>query len=136
MSTTTLNEHDLRDLAMQAHAAANMTGQPDYLRDALAHVGETCQSASDGKAGQAEVQQAIDSLNAAFDHQHVLAWLRFDEAEDGDDPEAWRDALVGLIQVMPEHELRVVKDAFVLLLEHMLREVVADLEQMPVGGSC
>jgi hypothetical protein len=134
--STTLDEHDLRDLAMQAHAAANMRGQPDYLRKALTNVGETCQSASDGKAGQAEVQQAIDSLNAAFDHQHVLAWQRFDEAEADSDPEVWRDALVDLIQVMPERELRVVKDAFVRLLEVMLAEAVEDFNKMPVAGSC
>jgi hypothetical protein len=121
---------------MQAHAAANMTGQPDYLRDALAHVGETCQSASDGKAGQAEVQLAIDGLNEAFNHQRLEAWQQFDDAEAGDDPEAWRDALVALIQVMDECELTVVKGAFGILLEHMLRESMQELERMPVGGSC
>jgi hypothetical protein len=37
---------------------------------------------------------------------------------------------------MPERELRVVKDAFVRLLEVMLAEAVEDFNKMPVAGSC
>jgi hypothetical protein len=135
--TTQLDEHQLSAMASKLRMAIGPPdGLPQYLREQLADTADVFDYAAEGKLDQAAVQAAVDGLNEAFDKQMTEAWDNFDRAEAGDDPDAWRDAMIRLIGLMPEWELRVIKDAFGIVLKHMLSEALKHFEQMPVAGSC
>lgn len=133
---TTLNEHELHAMAGKLRNAIGPDGmQPHYLRNAMATTADTFDHAAEGVASQQTVQASVDLLNAAFDRQLDEAHDAFERADAGDDLEAWRDALIALVSLLPEWELRVVKDAFSAALDDMLEEALKFAEMEP-AGSC
>lgn len=133
--TQTLNEHQLSAMAAKMrNAIGPADGLPQYLREALADAADTFDYAAEGKRDQSAVQSAVDRLNKCWERQMLEAWHAFDTAEAGDDPEAWRDSLLNVIALLPPDLLGVVKDAFVIVLEHMLADAVKDFECMPAAS--
>ena len=133
--TQILNEHQLTAMAARMrNAIGPADGLPQYLRAALTDAADTFDFAAAGKLNQTAVQCAVDRLAGCWERQMLEAWQDFDTAEAGADPEAWRDSLIGVISLLPPDALAVVKDAFGIILEHMLVDAVKDFERMPAAS--
>jgi hypothetical protein len=120
MTQTTMTSYDLQDLATTMRNNIGPEGiLPQTLRVLLADSADLLDDIADGKADPNLTQGVIDQVNAEFD-KHSAAQLEnglrlLDEGEDEDDIEKMRAALMLLIPLASDDEIRVVLGALSLV---------------------